>query len=196
MSHHSRTLLLYFSCFAPNPQFRGYFLNLRQYFPVVSFGVCGQSTHNKLVVDMTIVGHGIDLVDVAEIRRWIEDPRDPLIPRCFTQEELDEIGNGTDRIERLAGRFAAKEAVLKALGTGFGVGVAFSDVVIHRVAGLPPQVRLVGGAAKAAVERGINGWQLSISHTSTLAMASAIATFDAAHSDGLSHSRSASEGPA
>lgn len=145
---------------------------------------------------MTIVGHGIDLVDVAEIRRWIEDPRDPLIPRCFTQEELDEIGNGTDRIERLAGRFAAKEAVLKALGTGFGAGVAFSDVVIHRVAGLPPQVRLVGGAAKAAVERGINGWQLSISHTSTLAMASAIATFDAAHSDGLSHSRSASEGPA
>ena len=70
---------------------------------------------------VNIIGHGIDLVDIAEMRRWIEDPRDPLIPRCFVQEELDEIGDGPDRVERLAGRFAAKEAVLKALGTGFGL---------------------------------------------------------------------------
>ena len=59
------------------------------------------------------------------MRRWIEDPRDPLIPRCFVQAELDEIGDGVDRIERLAGRFAAKEAVLKAIGTGFGAGDCF-----------------------------------------------------------------------
>src|SRR5690606_35135019 len=76
---------------------------------------------------VNVIGHGIDLVDVAEMRRWIDDPRDPLIPRCFVQAELDEIGVGDDRIERLAGRFAAKEAVLKALGTGFGAGVAFTD---------------------------------------------------------------------
>src|SRR6266851_1397207 len=96
--------------------------------------------------DVNIVGHGIDLVDIAELRRWVEDPRDPLIPRCFVREELDEIGAGQNRIERLAGRFAAKEAVLKALGTGFGDGVAFTDVVIHRAACGPPQVRLSGGA--------------------------------------------------
>lgn len=95
------------------------------------------------------------------MRRWIDDPRDPLIPRCFVQEELDEVGDGPDRIERLAGRFAAKEAVLKALGTGFGAGVAFSDVVIHRAAGAPPQVRLTGGAAKVAIELGITEWRLS-----------------------------------
>ena len=43
---------------------------------------------------MHVVGHGIDLVDIAGIRRWIEDSRDPLIPRCFVQAELDEIGDG------------------------------------------------------------------------------------------------------
>ena len=124
---------------------------------------------------MNVIGHGIDLVDVAELRRWIEDPRNPLIPRCFGQAELDEIGNGPGRVERLAGRFAAKEAVLKALGTGFGAGVAFTDVVIRRAPGAPPEVHLVGGAANAATKLGVTAWRLSISHTSTMAMASALA---------------------
>ncbi len=124
---------------------------------------------------VNVVGHGIDLVDVAELRRWIEDPRDPLIPRCFAPSELDEIGDGADRIERLAGRFAAKEAVLKALGTGFGAGVAFTDVIIRRAPGAPPQVHLVAGAAKAAESLGVTGWRLSISHTAAMAMASALA---------------------
>ncbi len=124
---------------------------------------------------VNVIGHGIDLVDVAELRRWIEDPRDPLIPRCFVQAELDEVGNGNDRIERLAGRFAAKEAVLKALGTGFGAGVAFSDVLIRRAPGAPPEVHLSAGAAEAAAALGVTGWRLSISHTASMAMASALA---------------------
>ena len=124
---------------------------------------------------MNIIGHGIDLVDISAIKRWIDDPRDPLIPRCFLQEELDEVGIGPSRIKRLAGRFAAKEAVMKALGTGFGAGIAFSDVMIHRMEGGPPQVLLTGGAARAAVERGIDEWRLSISHTDEFAIASAIA---------------------
>ena len=133
---------------------------------------------------MNIIGHGIDLVEIAEMRRWIEDPRDPLIPRCFVREEIDEVGDGPDRVERLAGRFAAKEAVLKALGTGFGAGVAFSDVIIYRSAGAPPQVRLTGGAAKAATELGVIEWRLSISHTSVTAMASAIAIGGKPHGEG------------
>lgn len=124
---------------------------------------------------MNVVGHGIDLVDVAELRRWIEDPRDPLVHRCFVHAELDEIGDGVDRTERLAGRFAAKEAVLKALGTGFGAGVAFTDVIVHRAPGGVPEVHLVGGAAKAAAALGVTAWRLSISHTGGLAMASVIA---------------------
>jgi len=132
---------------------------------------------------VSIVGHGVDLVDIAEMRRWIEDPRDPLIPRCFVQEELDEVGDGPDRVAHLAGKFASKEAVLKALGTGFGAGVAFSDVIIHRTAGAPPQVRLTGGAVKVAAGRGITEWRLSISHTGAMAMASAIAIGDALHGE-------------
>jgi holo-[acyl-carrier protein] synthase len=124
---------------------------------------------------VNVIGHGIDLADVAEMRRWIEDPRDPLIPRCFVQAELDEIGYGADRVERLAGRFAAKEAVLKALGGGFGAGVAFTDVVIHRAPGAPPEVHLAGGAAKSAAAHGVTGWKLSISHAGGFAMASALA---------------------
>ena len=136
------------------------------------------------VGEMNIVGHGIDLVDIAEIRRWIDDPRDPLSSRCFVPDELDEAGNGPDRFERLAGRFAAKEAVLKALGTGFGAGVAFSDVIIHRAASGPPRIRLTGGAAKAAAGLGITEWRLSISHTDTIAMASAIAIADTLQGEG------------
>jgi holo-[acyl-carrier protein] synthase len=124
---------------------------------------------------VNVIGHGIDLVEVAELRRLIEDPRDPLIPRCFVQAELEEIGDAPDRIERLAGRFAAKEAVLKALGTGFGAGVAFTDVVIHRAPGAAPDVQLSGGAAKAAEALGVTAWRLSITHTGGLAMASVIA---------------------
>lgn len=130
---------------------------------------------------MNVIGHGIDLVEVGALRRWIEDPRDPLIPRCFTADELVEIGEGPDRSERLAGRFAAKEAVLKALGTGFGAGVAFKDVVVRRKPGGPPEVILSGGAALAAQGLGVTGWRLSISHAGGMAIASAIALGDPAH---------------
>ena len=124
---------------------------------------------------MIVVGHGIDVVDIAKIRRWIEDSRDPLIPRCFVQAELDEIGDGVHRIERLAGRFAAKEAVLKAIATGIGAGVAFTDVVIQRAPGEAPQIRLSGGAEQAATALGVSAWQLSISHDGGIAMASVLA---------------------
>ena len=124
---------------------------------------------------MNIIGHGVDLVDVASLQRWIDDRRDPWIPRCFVQEELDEIGDSVNRLEQLAGRFASKEAVLKALGVGFGAGVAFTDVVTHRSPGEAPSVRLQGGAAHAAKTLGISAWRLSISHAGGFAMASVIA---------------------
>ena len=75
---------------------------------------------------MNIIGHGIDLVDIAEIQRWVEDSLNPLVSRCFVSQEIDKVGEGPNHIKRIAGKFAAKEAVLKALSTGFGNGVAFT----------------------------------------------------------------------
>ncbi len=139
--------------------------------------LCGAITQvgGVALVTMNVIGHGIDIVEVSEMRQWIEDPRDPLIPRCFVQAELDEIGDAANRIERLAGRFAAKEAVLKAMSCGFGAGVAFTDVMIRRAPGAPPKVQLSGGATKAATAMGVTTWRLSISHAGGLAVASALA---------------------
>ena len=139
-----------------------------------------------------VIGHGIDLVEIGDLRRWIEDPRDLLLSRCFTPAELADAGEGPNRIERLAGRFAAKEAVLKALGTGFGGGIAFTDVEVRRQEGGAPEVILHGGAAVAADRLGITRWMLSTSHTDSFAMASAIAVRDApADQDGRAPGASA-----
>jgi holo-[acyl-carrier protein] synthase len=124
---------------------------------------------------MKILGHGIDLVDVDEVKKWLEDPRDPLGPRCFTQSELAAAGEGPNRAEHLAGRFAAKEAVLKALGIGFGDGVSFTDIETVNAPHDPPEILLSGGAAAVAAQRGVSKWFLSVSHEKGIAIASAIA---------------------
>jgi phosphopantetheine--protein transferase-like protein len=80
---------------------------------------------------MKILGHGVDLVDIDEFEKWLEDPRDPLGLRCFTPSELAIVGEGPNRAESLAGRFAAKEAVLKALGIGFGDGAALPTLKLQ-----------------------------------------------------------------
>ena len=124
---------------------------------------------------MKILGHGIDLVDVDELKRWLEDPRDPLGPRCFTSSELASAGQGPDRAEHLAGRFAVKEAVLKALSIGFGDGVAFADIETVNAEHGQPKIVLHGGAAAVAAQRGVSKWFLSVSHEKGMAVASAIA---------------------
>lgn len=124
---------------------------------------------------MYVVGHGIDLVAVVRLQQYLDDPRNPLLARCFTASELAECGKAQNQAECLAGRFAAKEAVVKALGTGFGDGVAYTDVTIVRAPGKAPEVRLSAGAARAAASLGISGWQVSIAHEAGLAIASALA---------------------
>jgi holo-[acyl-carrier protein] synthase len=122
-----------------------------------------------------ILGHGIDLVDIVDMRRWIDDVRNPLLSRCFTNEELKMIERDAVYYERIAGRYAAKEAVLKALGTGYGNGVSFKCVEIFRSPGEAPKVSLNGAAETKASDLGIKKWIISISHTHTFATASALA---------------------
>jgi holo-[acyl-carrier protein] synthase len=122
-----------------------------------------------------IIGHGLDVVDIADFSRLMDEPTRAFLDRYFTESELAAAGNGANQIEKLAGRFAIKEAVLKALGVGWGDGVAFRDVEVVTLGSAAPTIRLHRQLAALEREREIVGWFVSASHTSVVAMASAIA---------------------
>ena len=130
---------------------------------------------------MMILGHGVDIVEVARIRTMIDDHADRFLERCFTQGERAYAESRKRSAEHLAGRFAAKEAVLKALGTGWRDGIAWTDVEVVVLPSGQPEVRLHGIAHETAMKRGVTSWSLSISHTEVHAVASAIATGDPGH---------------
>ncbi|MEL6741318.1 MAG: holo-ACP synthase [Planctomycetota bacterium] len=125
-----------------------------------------------------IIGHGIDIVDVARVAQIVERHGAHLTERVFTQAELDYARRGKRTMEHLAGRFAAKEAVLKALGTGWTKGIGWTDVEVVLEPSGRPTAALHGRAAEIASDLGITAWSLSLSHTDTSAVASAIATGD------------------
>ena len=122
-----------------------------------------------------IVAHGIDVVDVERVSSMLEKHGQRFIDRCFTKTE-QEAANVTSpvmRAERFAARFAAKEAVLKALGTGLAGGIEWNEIGVVRDDG-PPMVELCGRAAALASKAGITSWRLSLSHAGGIAIASVI----------------------
>ena len=128
---------------------------------------------------MRIIGHGIDLVDTRRIERLLEEHGERFLSRCYTTDELAYIdSNSKRRLEHLAGRFAAKEAILKVLGTGWRGGIAWTDAELVRLPSGRPEVRLHGICEQLAGKQGIVDWHVSISHIETHAMASAIALAD------------------
>ena len=124
---------------------------------------------------MPIVGHGIDLVENARIQRMIGDHPERFLDRCFTARERADSGNSPRTIEHLSARFAAKEAALKALGTGWAQGVGWQDVETVRLDSGAPELRIHGRAAEIAQSKGITSWLVSLSHTETHSIASVIA---------------------
>lgn len=124
---------------------------------------------------MQIIGHGVDIVDTARIARLLDEHGQRFLTRCYTADELAYCdANPTRRVEHLAGRFAAKEAVLKVLGTGWSGGIAWTDAEIVREDSGRPAVLLHGRCATVAAELGITDWWISISHIKTHSVASAI----------------------
>jgi holo-[acyl-carrier protein] synthase len=124
---------------------------------------------------MAIVGHGIDIVETARIGRMIEEHGQRFLDRCFSTREQDYChSNRTRSVEHFAGRFAAKEAVLKVLGTGWRGGVAWTDIEIVNEPSGQPRVRLQGECESIARDLGIVRWHVSVSHIGTHATASAI----------------------
>mgnify|MGYP003618705659 FL=1 len=121
-----------------------------------------------------VVGVGTDLVDLARFRQAAE--RTPgILTRYFTADEQAYAERRGDPTERYAARFAAKEAVMKALGVGLGAcELADIEVVRDEDSGAP-DLRLHGKAAALADERGVTAWRISLTHTDTAAHAIVIA---------------------
>lgn len=122
---------------------------------------------------MTVVGVGIDLVDVERFRISLE--RTPsMIERMFTEGERTYALAANDPTERFAVRFAAKEAVMKAMRVGLGA-FGFHDVEVLRDPGGCPTLGVYGPAGELAAERGVTAWQVSLTHTATSAGAVVLA---------------------
>lgn len=123
-----------------------------------------------------IIGHGIDLIETKRIAEMVGKYGEKFMLRVFTQDERAYAEQSRKRsAEHLAVRFAAKEAVLKALGTGWRDGIAWTDIEVIRAPSGQPGIQLTGRALEMANEKGITGWLLSLSHTSVYAQASVIA---------------------
>ena len=121
-----------------------------------------------------VIGIGIDAVDVPRFRATLS--RTPsLRDRVFTDEELTPLADRRDPVPSLAARFAAREAVMKAMGVGLGA-FDFHDVWVDRLDSGRPVLQVSGRADALARERGIGSWHLSLTHTDELAIAYVVAS--------------------
>jgi holo-[acyl-carrier protein] synthase len=113
---------------------------------------------------------GIDLIEIERFEKAVDRHGSRFLGRVFTTQELDEVG---DNQASLAARFAAKEAVAKALGTGIGV-ISWHEIEILRGASREPLLRLHGSARILAKELHLDNWSISLSHSRTHAIAMAV----------------------
>ncbi|MCG3126324.1 MAG: Holo-[acyl-carrier-protein] synthase [Phycisphaerae bacterium] len=124
---------------------------------------------------MHLLGHGIDIVVCRRIEEVWQRHGERFLERIFTLEERTYCLDSRTPVVRLSGRFAAKEAVLKALGTGWRGGILWTDIEVLPDGFGKPHVGLTGGCADVARAAGIELLALSISHAGDYAVASALA---------------------
>lgn len=123
---------------------------------------------------MAIVGVGVDIVDVARIRDMVERHGERFLRRVFGDDELAYCMRFSEPFPHLAARWAAKEAVAKALGTGFSQGVTWRSICVVHAPNGEPMVLLTGNAQKLAASLGVRKIWLSLSHTREYATAVAV----------------------
>ena len=126
-----------------------------------------------------IVAVGVDLVEVERVARLWAEGSERFLARVFTPAERAYCLARAHPAESLAARFAAKEAVMKCLGTGWTGGVGFGQIGVTLDASGAPRVELSGEAAARAAAAGITRFHLSLSHTATAAIAFVVAESDA-----------------
>lgn len=125
-----------------------------------------------------IVGIGTDIIETLRIAKMIERHGELFIGRVYTDHEIAYCSEQKAATQHYAGRWAAKEAVLKALGTGWVRGISWRDIEVYRQSSGAPIVRLQGGARDALERSGIHRIHLSISHCRSHATAYAVAERD------------------
>lgn len=121
-----------------------------------------------------ILGTGVDLAEVSRIRAAITRYGHRFTERIYTPEEMAYVERKANRFERYAARFAAKEAGMKALGTGWKHGVRWRDFEVANLPSGRPTLKLHGEAARIAGHLGVKAISLSITHTAELGMAHVI----------------------
>jgi holo-[acyl-carrier protein] synthase len=121
-----------------------------------------------------ILGAGVDLAETPRIRASIERFGARFLERIFTSAEIAYVERKANRYERYAARFAAKEAGMKAIGTGWKRGVRWRDFEVANLASGQPTLRLHGAAARLAERMGVRRIVLSLTHTQELGMAQVI----------------------
>jgi holo-[acyl-carrier protein] synthase len=122
---------------------------------------------------MNIIGIGMDATDLPRIADVLGRYGDRFLRRVFTEGEIAYCTRRRDPVPHLAGRFAVKEAAMKALGTGHSRGVLWKDVEVIRRSG-PPQLQLHGGAARVAERLGVHRSLVTITHSETIAIAQVV----------------------
>ena len=125
-----------------------------------------------------IVGTGIDIAEVQRIAGSIERFGRRFLERVFTADEIRYCESKANKAERYAGRFAAKEAAMKAIGTGWSRGVTWQDVEVKRIPGSRPTIAFHGKGAEFFNKLGAVRAHLSITHTKDSAMAQVILESD------------------
>ena len=132
-------------------------------------GFCGGADEGKL-----IVGLGVDIAEVDRIEAAITRHGSAFLKRVFTPAEISYCERHRNRFERYAARFAAKEATMKALGTGWSRGVRWVDIEVTRLASGQPTIALHGATREHAERLGVHHVSLSITHSGNTAFAQVI----------------------
>ena len=123
---------------------------------------------------MSVLGVGVDLVENQRIEHSLERFGERFLRRVFTQGEIDYCNSMKFPARHFAARFAAKEAVSKAFGTGIGRAMGWRDIDVQRKESGEPFVVLQGGARELAEARGVSEVWISLSHTDTHAVATIV----------------------
>lgn len=121
-----------------------------------------------------IVGLGLDIAEIDRIKAAIDRHGRPFLERVFTPDEVAYCERYKNKFERYAGRFASKEAAMKALGTGWSGGVRWRDIEVVREASGKPSLQLAGVARQIANRLGVKTIALTITHSGNLAIAEVI----------------------